>query len=230
MKIKTILFAALFPLMMANQASAALALDATRYIYSGNTAFVSAMVNNESDNTYGGQVWVDNIVETDTRPTFVATPSFFKIKGKGRQVFRIMKMSDHMPKDKESIYWVNLQEIPPAQEGSGLTMAIRMQVKLIYRPEAIVKDRPGAEANMTIKHLPGQQLLVNSTPYIFAIGEVLDSNDNAITFSKADTEKLTMFMPGDSVNVTGKTVKAVSALSDYGSLDTYVLKSPVKNI
>ena len=216
--------------MMANQASAALALDATRYIYSGNTAFVSAMVNNESDNTYGGQVWVDNIVETDTRPTFVATPSFFKIKGKGRQVFRIMKMSDHMPKDKESIYWVNLQEIPPAQEGSGLTMAIRMQVKLIYRPEAIVKDRPGAEANMTIKHLPGQQLLVNSTPYIFAIGEVLDSNDNAITFSKADTEKLTMFMPGDSVNVTGKTVKAVSALSDYGSLDTYVLKSPVKNI
>ena len=230
MKIKTILFAALFPLMMANQASAALALDATRYIYSGNTAFVSAMVNNESDNTYGGQVWVDNIVETDTRPTFVATPSFFKIKGKGRQVFRIMKMSDHMPKDKESIYWVNLQEIPPAQEGSGLTMAIRMQVKLIYRPEAIVKDRPGAEANMTIKHLPGKQLLVNSTPYIFAIGEVLDSNDNAIMFSKADTEKLTMFMPGDSVNVTGKTVKAVSALSDYGSLDTYVLKSPVKNI
>ena len=216
--------------MMANQASAALALDATRYIYSGNTAFVSAMVNNESDNTYGGQVWVDNIVETDTRPTFVATPSFFKIKGKGRQVFRIMKMSDHMPKDKESIYWVNLQEIPPAQEGSGLTMAIRMQVKLIYRPEAIVKDRPGAEANMTIKHLPGKQLLVNSTPYIFAIGEVLDSNDNAIMFSKADTEKLTMFMPGDSVNVTGKTVKAVSALSDYGSLDTYVLKSPVKNI
>lgn len=221
---KRILVTAALSLLTINSAFAALALDATRYIYKGDVPFISAMANNASEKDYGGQVWVDNIVEKDTRPTFIATPSFFKIKGGGRQVYRVMKVSDHMPKDKESVYWLNLQEIPPAQEGSGLSMAIRTQVKLIYRPEAIVKGRPGAEENLTVEYLPGQQWLVNSTPYIFAIGSVLDENDKSIEFTIEDRNKLTMFMPGDKVNVTGNSVKSVSALSDYGSLDTYTLK------
>ncbi len=211
-------------LLTVNSAFAALALDATRYVYEGNKQFISAMANNESDKEYGAQVWLDNIVEKDTRPTFIATPSFFKIKGKGRQVFRIMKVSDHMPNDKESIYWLNLQEIPQAQKGSGISMAIRTQVKVIYRPEAIIKGRPAAEENLTVDYLPGQQWLVNSTPYIFAIGSVMDKNDKAIKFNQKDSDKLTMFMPGDKVNVTGYTVKSVNALSDYGSLETYTLK------
>ncbi|EEX66677.1 chaperone protein clpE precursor [Vibrio metoecus] len=211
-------------MLTANNALAALALDATRYIYKGDAQFVSAMVNNESEDAYGAQVWVDNIVEKDTRPTFIATPSFFKVDGKGKQVFRVMKVSDHMPNDKESIYWVNLQEIPQKREGSGLTMAIRTQVKLIYRPAAIVDGRAAAEENLTVEHLPGGQWLVNSTPYIFAIGSVTDKNDKIIPLTREDSEKLTMFMPGDRVNVTGHSVKSVHALSDYGSLETYELK------
>ncbi len=216
-------------LLTVNSAFAALALDATRYIYKGDEQFISAVANNASEKEYGAQVWLDNIVEKDTRPTFIATPSFFKIKGKGRQVFRIMKVSDHMPTDKESIYWLNLQEIPPARKGSGISMAIRTKVKMIYRPEALVKGRQDAEENLTVDYLPGQQWLVNSTPYIFAIGGVLDKNDKVIKFNKEDVEKLTMFMPGDKVNVTGYTVKSVSALSDYGSLETYKLKQFNKN-
>lgn len=227
-KIKKMLLAVFLPLIMSNSASAALALDATRYIYNGSTSFISAIANNESDEMYGGQVWIDNITESDTRPTFVTTPSFFKINGNSRQVFRIMKMSDHMPKDKESIYWLNLQEIPQANKGSGLSMAIRTRVKLIYRPEAIVKGRSGAEKNMTIQHLPGQQWLVNSTPYIFAISEVFDNKNKPLAFNKVDSDKLTMFMPGDKVNVTGKIVNSVRALSDYGNLETYILKNPIK--
>jgi len=222
---RTVVVATVLSFLTINSAFAALALDATRYIYSGDIPFIAATVNNGSDANYGAQIWVDNIVEDDTRPAFIATPSFFKIKGDGRQVVRIMKVSDHMPKDKESIYWLNLQEIPPAQKGSGLSMAIRTQVKLIYRPEAIVDGRPGAEANLTVERLPGQQWLVNTTPYIFAIGSVIDNDDKAIVFSRGDSDKLTMFMPGDQVDVTGSSVKSVSALSDYGSLETYQLKA-----
>ena len=224
MKSKKRIVIALAALLTANNALAALALDATRYIYKGDAQFISAIANNESEEVYGAQVWVDNIVEKDTRPTFIATPSFFKVDGKGKQVFRVMKVSDHMPNDKESIYWLNLQEIPQKREGSGLTMAIRSQVKLIYRPTAIAEGRPAAEENLTVEHVPGGQQLVNSTPYIFAIGGVVDKNDKAIPFTPEDSDKLTMFMPGDRVNVTGHSVKAVNALSDYGTLETYELK------
>ncbi|PSV18843.1 Clp protease ClpE, partial [Photobacterium kishitanii] len=47
-------------------------------------------------------------------------------------------------------------------------------------------------------------------------------------FNKVDSDKLTMFMPGDKVNVTGKIVNSVRALSDYGNLETYILKNPIK--
>ncbi|MGR5187747.1 fimbria/pilus periplasmic chaperone [Photobacterium damselae] len=221
---KRVLAAALVSLLSANSAFAALALDATRYIYKGDKQTLSAVVENQSKSDFGAQVWLDNIVENDTRPTFIATPSFFKVKGGGKQVFRIMKVTDHMPKDKESIYWLNLQEIPPKKKGSGLVMAIRTKVKMIYRPASIVDGRKDAEQNLTVSYLPGEQWLVNSTPYIFAIDQVTDSHDKKIKFDKKDSKTLSMFMPGDRVNVTGYMVRSVSAVNDYGKLETYVLK------
>ena len=218
------LFLALVLIFISKNASSALALDATRYIYNGDSQFISAMVNNDAEDDYGAQLWVENIIENDTKPTFIATPSFFRVSGNSRQVFRIMKVSDHMPEDKESIYWLNLQEIPKSRKGSGISMAIRTRVKLIYRPASVAKGRPGAESRLTMEYLPGEQWLVNSTPYIFAIGSILDEKDNPIILSVGDRDKLTMFMPGDKVNVTGSVVRSVNALNDYGSLETYKLE------
>lgn len=225
-KAKSLGLAALFiSSLLSQQANAALALDATRYIYKGDADAISVMVNNESKHEYGAQVWIDNIVENDTRPTFVSTPSFFKIKPDGRQVIRIIKVSDHMSQDKESIYWLNLQEIPPLKEGSGLSLAIRTRVKLIYRPTDLVNGREGAEQNLSIQRHPGETLLVNTTPYVFAIGTVFDMNNKPIKFNEKDTDKLTMFMPGDSVKLSTDKVKSVSILNDYGNMVTYELKS-----
>ncbi|WP_181317694.1 fimbria/pilus periplasmic chaperone [Photobacterium phosphoreum] len=229
MKIKYTLLAVVCSFMVVNTASAALALDATRYIYDGDATSISAIVNNASDKMYGAQVWVANMDKSDTRPVFIATPSFFKIKGHGKQVFRIMKMTDYMPKNKESVYWLNLQEIPPLLKGNGISMAIRTRVKLIYRPQSLIKGRKDAESRMTIEYLPGEQYLVNSTPYIFSIGELLNNKNKPVVLNAAETKELTMFMPGDKVNITGKTVKAVKALNDYGNLNTYVLKTSDNN-
>lgn len=217
--------------LLSQAANAELALDATRYVYEGDKTAVSVVVNNPTDREYGGQVWVDNIVEHDTRPTFVATPSFFKIKKNGgRQVFRLIKASDHMPKDKESIYWLNLQEIPPKMEGSGISMALRTRVKVIYRPAALLKGRTNAEEQLTVSHVPGKQFLVNSTPYVFAIGTVYDGHDKPIVLSKADQDKLSMFMPGDKVDVTGADkVTSVMALNDFGNMTKFTLKGPLAN-
>ncbi|EHZ0238728.1 fimbria/pilus periplasmic chaperone, partial [Salmonella enterica] len=64
-------------LMMASQSAlASLAADQTRYIFRGDKdALTITVTNNDKTRTFGGQAWVDNIVEKDTRPTFVVTPS-----------------------------------------------------------------------------------------------------------------------------------------------------------
>ncbi|HFT1740460.1 TPA: fimbria/pilus periplasmic chaperone [Vibrio vulnificus] len=225
MKNKKLYLLALASWLFANQVWASLVMDATRYIYKGGTETLTLTVTNNAKVAFGAQMWVENIVENDTRPTFIVTPPFYKIKEESKQVVRVMKVSDHLPTDKESIYWLNLQEIPPKKEGSGLALAIRTRVKLIYRPEGLDAARKGAEQGVKIEYLPGEQWLVNSTPYIFSIGEVSDVNGKPIAFTKADVEKLGMFMPGDRINVTGHKVNAFWSLNDYGVAEEHILKN-----
>ncbi|WP_407905275.1 F4 (K88) fimbrial chaperone FaeE [Escherichia coli] len=212
-------------LMMASQsAMASLAADQTRYIFRGDKdALTITVTNNDKTHTFGGQAWVDNIVEKDTRPTFVVTPSFFKVKPNGQQTLRIIMASDHLPKDKESVYWLNLQDIPPALEGSGLAIALRTKLKLFYRPKALLEGRKGAEEGISLQSRPdGRTMLVNTTPYIYAIGGLLDANGKKITTDSETTQKLLMFMPGDEVQVKGNVVK-VDSLNDYGELQTWTI-------
>ncbi|WP_349238046.1 fimbria/pilus periplasmic chaperone [Pseudomonas koreensis] len=205
----------------ASSAHAALAMDATRYIFPGDKDSVAITVTNESKKTFGGQAWVDNIVEKDTRPTFVVTPSFFKLKGQGKQVLRIIQAND-LPQDHESVYWLNLQDIPPALEGSGLALALRTRVKLFYRPAALLKNRKGAEAGMRVETLPGAMALVNTTPYIFVISAVSDASGKPLKLTAEAADKLLMFMPGERV-VVPPGVARVESVDDYGAVTKVTL-------
>ncbi|ADP11029.1 Chaperone protein FaeE [Erwinia sp. Ejp617] len=216
--------------MIAQSALASLTTDQTRYIFRGDKDSLSITVmNNDKERTFGGQAWVENIVEKDTRPTFVATPSFFKVKPNGQQALRIIMASDHLPKNKESVYWLNLQDIPPALEGSGIAIALRTKMKLFYRPKALLEGRKGAEEGISLQHRPnGKTMLVNTTPYIYAIGSLQDAAGNKLDVNNDTAQKLLMFMPQDEVAVNGNVVK-VSSLNDYGELQSWKInqKQPV---
>ncbi|POT24534.1 Clp protease ClpE [Citrobacter freundii] len=209
-------------LMLANPAGASLASDQTRYIFTGDKESLTiAVKNNDKERTFGGQAWVDNIVEKDTRPTFVVTPSFFKVKANGQQTLRVIKAADHLPQDKESVYWLNLQDIPPALKGSGLAIALRTKMKIFYRPAALVEGRKGAEEGISLQMRPnGNAVLANTTPYIYAISGLLDKNGNLVKVEHDTAQKLLMFMPGDEVPVSGS-VAMVSSLNDWGALKTW---------
>lgn len=215
--------------MLPQLANATLATDQTRYIFQGDKDSLGIMVkNNDNEHTFGGQAWVDNIVEKDTRPTFVVTPSFFKVKANGQQTLRVIKAADHLPQDKESVYWLNLQDIPPALKGSGLAIAVRTKMKLFYRPVALVAGRKGAEEGISLQVRPdGKSMLVNTTPYIYAIGSLLDGNDKPVSVDYEAAQKLLMFMPGDEVQVKG-TVSKVSSLNDYGVMQTWSIGKKAK--
>lgn len=209
-------------MLTSHAAVASLSADQTRYIFRGDKDSLTITVtNNNKEQMFGGQAWVDNIVEKDTRPTFVATPSFFKVAPGGKQTLRIILASDHLPEDKESVYWLNIQDIPPAMQGSGLAIALRSKLKLFYRPKSLIEGRKGAEKGLVIQERSGSKLLVNNTPYIFAIGGLLDSKGNKLKVNNDIAQKLLMFMPGDSVAIPGGDVSKVESLDDYGELKVW---------
>nr|WP_275974953.1 fimbria/pilus periplasmic chaperone [Shewanella gaetbuli] len=203
-------------------AHSALSLDATRYIFNENSSSVSVMIKNDSQSEYAAQIWIDNS-SPDKQPKFIVTPSFFRIKAGSTQVVRIIKAVKDISQDDEKLFWLNLQEIPPKLAGNGLNMAIRTQVKVIYRPELIREYRYASEKKLTVSHESGKTYLRNTTPYIFAIGNLYSLN-GIVELSKSNIASLSIFKPGDYIKIDGEVeVTALDAINDYGNVERYIL-------
>lgn len=119
--------------VLSGQAMAAFTLNGTRFIYEEGKKNIPVGVTNNSDDTYGGQVWVDNVSQ-GSGVYMVPTPPFFRLDPKQTQIVRIMNPdSSSLPKDRESLFFLNVQEIPPKpkDDGNHLAVAMNTRVKLI---------------------------------------------------------------------------------------------------
>lgn len=81
---------------------AAFTLGGTRFIYEEGRKNTSFDVTNDADNTYGGQVWIDN-QSKNSGVYMVPTPPFFKLAPKQTQILRILKTEGGvpLPEDRE---------------------------------------------------------------------------------------------------------------------------------
>jgi chaperone protein EcpD len=94
---------------------------------------------------------------------------------------RIIYTNEPLPADKESLFWLNVLEIPPKLTGDAarnqLQVAFRSRVKIMYRPKGL----PGsallapAQVRWQVEHgADGLYALkaTNPTPYVVNIGSV----------------------------------------------------------
>lgn len=209
-------------------ANAAFILDSTRYIYDEGQKSVSLTIKNESEYKYGGQVWIDNIDNNDEHAFFSPSPMVFKLNQKQSQIVRIVNINDNLPKDKESLFWLNVQEIPPASKGEGnsLSLAINNRVKLIYRPVILKKDRVDAEKNIKYINSGSEACLENTTPYYFAISEV-KVNGKSMNLNSDVKNKLGIFSPHSKVclgKLNASENISITAFNDYGVAIDYNLR------
>ncbi|QMI03356.1 fimbrial chaperone [Citrobacter sp. RHB25-C09] len=213
--------------LFAASSHAAFVLNSTRYVFDGKRENISVQVDNQSTQEYGGQIWIENQDQNDKNVYFVPSPTFFKVADQHKQVLRILKINDALPKDKESLFWINIQEIPKApKEGTNaLSIALHTQVKMFYRPDALKEKRENAEQQIKMINSDGNTVLWNDTPYYFAIISV-KQNGAPIKVSNDIKEKLSVFAPGEKVSL-GKSITSSSlsivAFDDYGVDKEYKL-------
>lgn len=213
---------------LCSNAMAAFVLNGTRFVYEEGKKNTSFEVTNNADETYGGQIWVDNSNQGDG-VYMITTPPFFKIGPKQKQIARILRTDTPLPTDRESLFWLNVQEIPPKpknEDGNLLSVAVNTRVKLFFRPKSIIDGRKGAEKKIKVIHQGNNSFLSNPTPYYFAVvgvavnGQPLkldDAEQNALAvlepFGKASLGK-------DSLN--GKVT--VDAVNDWGATESFDLQ------
>ncbi|MBS1204299.1 MAG: fimbrial chaperone [Proteobacteria bacterium] len=143
-----ILSGLLFSLILTSSVSASVTMLGNRIIYPSGSSSVDVQLKNNDSIPYVIQTWFDN-GNIDAPPEagkdipFIATPPVFKIQAKTGQVLRVMYTEGgHLPRDRESVFWFNVLQIPPAnlggeKEQNKMLVMLRTRVKLFYRPENI---------------------------------------------------------------------------------------------
>ncbi|WP_437676671.1 fimbrial biogenesis chaperone [Sorangium sp. So ce131] len=109
-------------------------------IYPADHREVAVEVRNNGDKPTLVQAWLDR-GDADQAPDtinvpFLLTPPIFRIDPGHRQTLRITyaPSGEHLPQDRESVFWLNVLEVPPA--GANV-LATRSRISLFYRPQGL---------------------------------------------------------------------------------------------
>lgn len=139
-------------------AIADIVISGTRVIYKSNEKSVNVRLENKGNNPLLVQSWLDT-GDDSAEPgsitvPFTATPPVSRIDAKRGQTIKLMyTASSPLPKDRESVFWFNVLEVPPKPDAdkvanqSLLQLAFRTRIKLFYRPEGLnglPSDAPAA--------------------------------------------------------------------------------------
>ncbi len=136
-----------------------------------------------------------------------------------KQILRILKINDALPKDKESLFWINIQEIPKAPKDgvNALSIALHTQVKMIYRPDILKDKRENAEKNIKLINDESSTVLFNDSPYYFALINVKQNGKN-VNLGDDVKNKIAVFSPFEKISLNKKLTGNISfvAFDDYG--------------
>ncbi|KFF85587.1 fimbrial biogenesis chaperone [Pseudomonas syringae] len=133
-------------LFCASTAQAGIVLNTTRVIYQGTDKEVSLGVHNSGGGEILLQSWLESPVaaagthESLPNLPFIVTPALTRMAGGGRQLLRIIHSGTDMPTDRESVLWLNVQEIPQTAAENTLQIAVRQRIKVFFRPDGLQGD------------------------------------------------------------------------------------------
>ncbi|CQD40003.1 fimbrial biogenesis chaperone [Yersinia mollaretii] len=175
-------------LMMASSTSAIASVIAerTRVIFSEGSTEESLQLVNSNKYPVAVQVWVDDgdlmaTPEKAISPVLVLPPVFRLQPQAQRSLRLILSGASKLPVDRESAFWLNVYEIPPksttkVEDESFVTLGLRMQYKVFYRPKSI--PAPGETLGKALTFTlvrSGDSALIkvnNPTPYYASLASL----------------------------------------------------------
>lgn len=139
-------------------------LDGTRLIYDAAYRDVSIRVHNLNSQDIMLQSWLSSGATGDDKELLpmALTPVWLRMKPGAAQLLRIMYQGEGFPKDRETLVWLNVMEIPQvAEAGHSMQMAIRQRLKVFFRPEGL-PGRPTDTAQQLNWEMEGESLRVHN--------------------------------------------------------------------
>lgn len=204
---------------------AAINTDRTRVIMNSNEKTVSVTLTNENKTMpFLAQSWVDDSKGKRTDMLMVLPP-LQRIDGGQKSQVRIMQVQgsglDLLPKDRETLFWFNVREIPPKPDTDNvLQLALQSRLKLFYRPVSIAKgSNDMSEKKLVVEREGGQLSLKNPTPYHITVAWLGTDRRHRLTgFSDGVMVPPFTDLPVKAVLPVGTAKLWVGYVDDYGGL------------
>jgi chaperone protein EcpD len=220
-------------LVAANTSRASVVIAGTRVIYDQREPEVTLKVSNVGKSPSLIQTWIDKgnaaISPSSIDVPFTITPPVARIDpGKG-QTLRIIYTGEPLPQDHESVFWLNVLEIPPKPaedeaDANKLQLAFRSRIKLFFRPQGLkgVAQEAPAQVSWRLVMEKGHPALQANNPSVYHVTFTDVTVTDGIT--KATFDDGGMVEPGASATfLLNGTVSAspsvkvrYHALNDYG--------------
>lgn len=176
----SVLAIALSGILVAQQASAAIALDRTRVIVNGGEKSISLNISNENKNLpYLAQGWIEDEQGNKISSPLTVLPPVQRVEPGAKSQVKVQTSPalSALPKDRESLFYFNLREIPPrSTKANVLQIALQTRIKLFYRPAAIALDKTQAARGdwvekVTLTRQGDKYVINNPSPYYLTIVE-----------------------------------------------------------
>lgn len=221
------------------QATAGVVITGTRLIYPASEREITVKLDNSGTTPSLVQAWVDSgdVTSSPTQSTapFVLSPPVFRIDPSKGQSMRLMFSGTKLPQERESVFWLNVLEIPPKGQVSAdaniLQMAFRSRIKIFYRPENLVGTPAQAIEQVQWKLVPaaapGTFALQARNPSVFHVSLV---QLVLIDGSRREPSEDGMIGPGETklFAVSGLKALPASASIEFNAINDYGALVPIK--
>ncbi|TFY94217.1 phytochrome sensor protein [Pseudomonas nabeulensis] len=176
-------------LLLGDQASAGIIITGTRHIYPERQREITIQLTNDDRRAPRlVKAWLER-GDSQARPEssdvpFSLSPPVFRIDAGKGQAMRLVYTREPLPADRESLFWLNVLEVPPRaleladenQQKNLLRFAFRIRTKVFFRPAQLPgtpEDAVGQLSWTLLQGLEGTTLQVsNASAYHITFNEI----------------------------------------------------------
>ncbi|RUL78425.1 molecular chaperone [Dyella choica] len=186
---------------------ASVVITGTRVIYPASESEVTVKLFNDGKHPALVQAWIDQgdpqTTPTNAKAPFTITPPIARMDPGKSQTLRLSYTGEPLPTDRESVFYLNVLEVPPKPQAQAhgsnnwLQLAIRSRLKLFFRPDSLKNSVQDALPQLTwqLTREGGKPALAvrNPSAYYVTLTDVELRGDGHTVSAKVDR----MLAPGD---------------------------------
>jgi P pilus assembly chaperone PapD len=216
-KVISTLSAGLLAGMLTSSAVAGgISLGGTRVIYQESAREATLSLSNTSDNNlYLIQSWITQANGAKSAD-FVLTPPLFTLKPHKENSLRIMYTGPALPKDRETVFYLNSKAIPSVKKndisGNTLQIATQSVIKVFMRPADLPSASLDAPKHLTCKVTAGNVTVANPSPYYVTLVGFTVGGKKLPNSMVSPKSSLSIPVPGQ-----GSGAVSFQTVNDYGA-------------